>query len=108
MALDKSNKCSSALSDDRISPTSGATAASGATVGTTVGTTVGAIGDGSFLWLLVFRTGVSTFFAEGGIALLAGDTAVGFVAENIELDVVVVGELGAIEADGIGSLQLHC
>lgn len=100
MEVDKSNRCSSALSDDKISPTSGATAASGATVA--------AIGDGSFLELLVFRTGVSSFFARGGIALLAGDTAVGFGAENMELDVVVVGELGAIEADGIGSLQLHC
>lgn len=85
-----SNKCSSAVSEVKISPSSGATAASGATV---------VSGGGiSFFWLLVLLV------ARGGIALLAEDTILALEGENVELDVVFVGDAATGEAEGIESL----
>lgn len=94
--LPTSYKCSSAFSDDKISPASGAAEASGAMVVKT--------GDSSFFWLLVLLAGVAdAFLSGGGMDLVAGDTALA-TGENIELDFVCVGEAVIGEAEGIASL----
>lgn len=90
--LATSNKCSSALSEDKTSPASGATAASGATVT--------GVGGSSFFWLLVLLVGVAEdFLGGGGMDLVAGDMASG---ENA----VAVGEAAMGDAEGIESLNI--
>lgn len=65
---------------------------------------VAKIGDSSFFWLLVLLVGVAdAFLGGGGMDLVAGDTALA-TGENLEPDVVCVGEVVIGEAEGIASL----
>lgn len=61
-------------------------------------------GNSSVFWLLVLLVGVAeAFLGGGGMDLVAGDTAL-TTGENIEPDVVCVGEAVIGEAEGIASL----